>query len=71
MPPIGNSLNLESPHSLCPAPGPDVIFVKMFTLADFGPIIFYPKRVATFYILGQNRVKSVSDKFTSIKEVKM
>ena len=49
----------------------DIIFVKMFTLADFGPIIFYPKRVATFYILGQNRVKSVSDKFTSIKEVKM
>ena len=51
--------------------GPDMIFAKMFTLADFGPIIFYPKRVATFYILGQNRVKSVSDKFTSIKEVKM
>ena len=50
---------------------PDMIFVKMFTLADFGQIIFYPKRVATFYILGQNRVKSVSDKFTSIKEVKM
>ena len=21
----------------------DMIFVKMFTLADFGPIIFYPK----------------------------
>ena len=47
----------------------DMTFAKMFTLADFGPIIFYPKRVATFYILGQNRVKSVSD--TWIKEVNM
>ena len=48
-----------------------MIFVKMFILADFGPITFYPKRVATFYILGQNGVKSVPYKFTSIKEVKM
>ena len=24
----------------------DMIFVKMFTLADFGPIIFYPKSIS-------------------------
>ena len=36
----------------------DIIFVKTFTLADFGPILFYPKeRNSRHYILQQNSVK--------------